>query len=129
MAYRRGGGWQAPFLDKSILLQNPGDEPTVARDEFGRPINPTPVDGWGVKVSANRLDLAPFTELVEGVAAIRAGRTVYTIRGRSGIVGESRVFDLERRVVYTLAGLPVRRQEGPSIEAYLELHCERSSTG
>ena len=75
------------------------------------------------------LDLAPFTELVEGVAAIRAGRTVYTIRGRSGIVGESRVFDLERRVVYTLAGLPVRRQEGPSIEAYLELHCERRSTG
>ena len=115
-------------MNLSILIQNPGDEPAAARDEFGRPINPTPVDDWGTKVYANRRDRSPFVALEEGIALIRAGRSVFTIRSRGGIVATTWIYDLERRVRYSLAGLPVRRQEGPSTPLYLELHCERRST-
>lgn len=111
-----------PPLVERITLRDPTQEPTVRRDEYGRPINPP---DWGTDVWASRRDQSPYTELAEGVR-VRAGRSVFTIRTRDV---PANMVVVQNGVEYDAIGAPVRRGgalAGMRAE-YLEITCERRS--
>ena len=116
--------YNPPVLNCLITIRNPADEPSIQYDRYGRPVLEP---DWGIQVWANKRDQTPFTELGEGVQ-VRAGRSVFTIRHRSGISPDSEVIDSDD-TPFVLIGAPVERG-GANAEmaaCYLELHCHRRS--
>lgn len=123
--------YNPPILDRLIKIRNPEDKPEIQRDDFGRAVEPD----WGIEVWAGRRDQAPFTEIGESVQ-IRAGRSVFTVRHRSGISPNAVIIDRKGLTPsqpdsdgtpFAVAGNPVERGGvmGEMVERYLELHCER----
>ena len=109
--------YNPPFLDRLITLRDPSDEPTIQRDEFGRPVDSP---SWGTQVWSNRRDQIPFVEVAEGIQ-VRAGRSVFTIRHTTSISPLTLVLDADG-TPYTLAGSPIERGgvNGGMLERYLE---------
>ena len=101
--------YRPPFLDRTVTLRNPDGSLTVG-------------------VYAHRRDQFPFSELAEGVVEVRASRSVFTVRYRSGVSPGVVIVESDGTEWQSLGtGKERGGWTGGMIERYLEFFCDRRS--